>query len=232
MNKDDRDTADAGPLLTVTEDSLGHSISTSWSPPAGITVDTSDGMMAPDRVDASWLLIPSARGPERGKVTCFGSPRRGPVSHTFWGYGGVMAASPEWAQGLSHLVYDEATGADGADRAVPGFTRTASARSRWLERRFTLADAPPVSSTLHRGRMFVPLSGMISWSLGSGEPDRTTVWLWGTGYESAEYRNAVGTPNWIRDEHAAVRSALEAASVPPGWETHEPMIRPDRLQRG
>lgn len=218
------------PLLTVTEDSFGHSISTSWSPPAGITVDTSDGLMNPDRVDASWLLIPHARGPERGKVTCFGSPKRGPVSHTFWGYGGVMAASPDWAQDLSHLVYDEAAGAE--TTPVPGFARTASARSRWLERRFTLADAPPVRSTLNRERTFVPLTGMISWSLGSGEPDRTTVWLWGTGYESAEYRAAAGIPDWIRDEHAAVRSALEAAATPPGWETHQPMVRPDLRRRG
>ena len=232
MNHEDRDTAGAGPALAVTEDSFGHSISTSWSPPANLGVDTSDGMMTPDRVDASWLLIPQARGPERGKVTCFGSPKRGPVSHTFWGYGGVMAASPEWAQDLSHLVYDEATGAPGDEPAVPGFTRTASARSRWLERRFTLEDSPPVRSTLNRDRMFVPLTGMISWSLGNGEPDRTTVWLWGTGYESAEYRNAVGIPDWIQDEHAAVRSALEASATPPGWETHQPMIRPDRLRRG
>lgn len=226
MNKDTRVTA---PLLTVTEDSQGHSMSTSWSPPADLRVDTSDGMMAPDRVDASWLLIPHQRGPERGKVTCFGSPKAGPVSHTFWGYGGVMAASPEWAQDLSHLVYDEATGA--AIKAVPGFTLTASSRSRWLERRFTLKDAPAVRSTLNRERVFVPLTGMIYWSLGNGEPDRTTVWLWGNGYESAEYAAAAGIPDWIRDEHASTRSALEAAALPPGWNAHQPMVHPDRRPR-
>lgn len=214
--------------LKVTEDARGHSISTSWQPPAGLTVDTAGGLMTPDRVDVSWLIGPPDRGPERGKVICWGSPKLGPVSHTFWGYGGVMAASPEWAGDLAHLVYDEATGYGTA--GPEGFTRTGSSRTRWLERRFTLEDAPAVRSYLGAGDMFVPQTGMITCMAGSGEPDSTSLWLWGSGYDTAQFNNAEAMPVWIRDEVTAVREALESADLPPGWENHQPMLRPKRAR--
>lgn len=209
--------------LKITEDSLGHSISTSWQPPAGLTVDTAEGLMTPDRVDVSWLFCPPDRGPERGKVTCWGSPKQGPVSHTFWGYGGVMAASPEWAEDLAHLVYDEATGYGTARPA--GFTLTGSSRSRWLERRFTLEGAPPTASYLAPRTRFVPLSGMSYWSLGSGEPDRSSMMLWGEGNEASQYAKAEDVPDWMAETHAGTRTALESAPLPPGWENHQPLVR-------
>lgn len=212
--------------LKVTEDARGHSISTSWQPPAGLTVDTADGLMTPDRIDVSWLIGPPDRGPERGKVICWGSPKLGPVSHTFWGYGGVMAASPEWAEDLAHLVYDEATGYGTA--RPEGFMLTGSSRSRWLERRFTLEDAPTVRSYLGAGDVFVPLTGMIACAAGSGEPESTSLWLWGSGYDSARYTGPKAIPSWIREEVTAVREALEASELPPGWGTHKPLLRPER----
>ncbi|MGK3708741.1 hypothetical protein [Arthrobacter sp. IK3] len=212
--------------LKVTEDSTGHAISTSWQPPSGLSVDTAAGLMTPDRVDVSWILGPSGRGPDRGKVMCWGSPKQGPVSHTFWGYGGVMAASPGWAGDLGSAVYSEASGQGAAES--DGFVLTASSRSRWLERRFTLADAPATPTYLVPGRTFVPMSGMITCSSGSGEHGTASLWLWGAGHDSAQHGNTDTMPAWIMDEVAAVREALESADLPPGWETHVPLIRPER----
>ena len=157
---------------------------------------------------------------------CWGSPKQGPVSHTFWGYGGVMAASPDWAGDLGGAVYGEASGQGTAEHE--GFVLTASSRSRWLERRFTLADVPATPTYLVPGRRFVPLSGMITCSSGSGEPDTVSLWLWGAGHDSARYNSAETMPEWIRDEITAVREALESAGLPPGWDTHVPLLRPER----
>ena len=210
----------------MTGDIYGQYVSISWTPPEGLTVSTAEGAMFPDRVDASWILAPGHRGPERGKVMCWGRPKNGPVSHTFWGYGGVMADSPDWVHALSASAYGEAHGEGAADPS--GFTRVAASRSRFLERRFMLEGAPPTASYLAPRTRFVPLSGMSHWSLGSGEPDRSSMMLWGNGHEASQYANAADVPAWLAAIHDGTRTALESAPLPPGWENHQPLLRPER----
>lgn len=210
--------------LTVTEDAFGHGIDAAWTPPEGFQAEVPGGTMAPYVIRSSWIFAPEGRGPDRGQLTLW-SRRSTPSSHTYWGYGGFTPDSPDWVQALSGIAYGEALGRDMP--ALPGFTRTESVRVRWLERRFTITGSPEVQCTLAR-KPFTPERGMIAWSIGSGEPDRSRVWLWGEGYSSAEYRNGAGVPSWLDGEYAAVLSDLQAAAVPPGWESHVPLVRPER----
>lgn len=210
--------------LELTEDTYGHSLDAAWAPPEDFQAEVPGGSMSPYMIRSSWLFAPDDRGPDRGRLTLWA--RRSTLSpHTYWGYDGTTRDCPEWVQALSAIAYGEALGHEVP--ALPGFTRTESVRARWLERRFTVSGAPELPCTLG-GKPFAAARGMIAWSIGSGKPDRSQVWLWGEGFSSAEYRNGAGMPSWLDGEYAAVFSDLEAAALPPGWETHAPMTRPER----